>query len=348
MVQEIKVTPVPIAFNCRAKPQECDAFTIFEKACRVFIGHPLIRLGREYDPKALGACLVDPSCSETEWEEQTAGRSSRNFTRNRNFVARVTDGSIVVIPRPNLGVAFLARVVSPFEIVNNPSWAQDYLKLRAQQRLDRNDKVNHHIADVAQGWRVDRYRPIPLPRLPGWLKRSLFGRSTYNVLRPHPLDEGKTAYSVLHKILEGCHAPKMPWTLELDAIKKRLVDTLSNPYAFENLIVELLQLEHPNELWQHTGGPGDGGIDGLGSNKAGDVVGLMQAKYFAKTAPELGNLTTIRRRLRRYSAVLAPENPSEPTDGTCLLNLDWIACAVRRHWRRLPLAVTMRVGRGTD
>ena len=74
----------------------------------------------------------------------------------------------------------------------------------------------------------------------------------------------------------------------------------------------------------------------------------MQAKYYAKEAPELDNLTTVERPLRCYAAVFLPENPKAPTDGSRLLCLDWIASAVQRNWRRLPLALTMRIGEGTS
>ncbi|MDE0341652.1 MAG: hypothetical protein OXK82_00515 [Deltaproteobacteria bacterium] len=338
---------MPIAFYCRAKPQECDAFVIFDQARRVFIGYPLVRRGEAYDSRALSTCLVSPTCLQEEWEAHTAGRSKREFTRNRNFVPCVTKGSIVVIPRPSEGAAYVARVTGPFEIVNAPPWTQAYLKLRMQLGLDCDDDSCYHTGDVAQGWPVDEYRRIDLSRVPGWLRRSFLGRSTYNQLPPHPLDSQITAFQVLEEILEGSPRLEAPWTLELDAIKKRLVDALNNPCAFENLVVELLQLENPGELWHHTGGPGDGGIDGVGSNEAGEVVGLMQAKYYAKTAPDLGSLTTVGRRPRCYTAVFLPENPEGPTDGSRLLCLDWIASAVQRHWRRLPLALTMRIGEGT-
>ena len=55
---------MPIAFYCRAKPQECDAFTIFDEARRVFIGYPLVRQGEVYNSRALFACLVNPTCSQ--------------------------------------------------------------------------------------------------------------------------------------------------------------------------------------------------------------------------------------------------------------------------------------------
>ena len=339
---------MPIAFYCRAKPQECDAFTIFDEARRVFIGYPLVRQGEVYNSRALFACLVNPTCSQEEWEAQTAGRTNRNFARNRNFVPNVTNGSIVVIPRPSQGAAYVARVTGPFEILNAPPWGQAYLELRMQHGLNCDDDNCHHIGDVAQGWPVDEYRRIDLSRVPGWLRRSFLGRSTYNELPSHPLDAEITAFQVLEEILEGSHALEAPWSLELDVIKKRLLDALNNPCAFENLVVELLQLENPGEIWQHTGGPGDGGIDGVGTNDAGEVVALMQAKYYAKEAPELDNLTTVERPLRCYAAVFLPENPKAPTDGSRLLCLDWIASAVQRNWRRLPLALTMRIGEGTS
>ena len=333
---------MPIAFQCRAKPQRCDAFPIFEEARRVFIGYPLVRKDVAYDPQALQACLVDPRCADEEWTRQIIGRKHRSFTRNRNFIPSVTEGSIVVIPRPGQGAAHLGRIDGPFEIVNAPKWARAYLDLREHQGLDVED-ANQHVADVAQGWLVDKYRRIDLSRIPGWIRRSLLGRSTYNKLSPHPLERGRAAYDVLDGILAGEDPPPLTWSLDPQVVKRRLVDTLSNPCAFENLVVALLQLEHPYEIWNHSGGPGDGGIDGFASNGAGEVVAVMQAKYYAAKAPELGDLNA-ERPLRRYTAVLLPENPAVPTDGSCLLNLAWIADAVLRHRRRLPLAKTMRIG----
>lgn len=338
---------MPIAFQCRAKPQGCDAVTIFEEARRVFIGYPLVRQDVSYDSRALKACLVDPRCSDEEWRRETAGRENRSFTRNRNFIPSVTKGSIVVIPRPGQGVAYLGRIDGPFKIVNAPRWAQAYLDLRKHHGLDIDDNKNQHVADVAQGWRVDEYSRIDLSRIPGWIRRSLLGRSTYNKLSSHPLDLGLTSHDVLDGILAGLDTPPLTWSLDPQVVKRRLVDTLSNPSAFENLVVALLQLEYPHEIWNHCGGPGDGGIDGIGSSEAGKVVAVMQAKYYAAKPPALTD-PKADRPLRRYTAVLLPENPVVPTDESRLLNLAWITDAVLRHWERLPLAQTMRIGASTS
>ena len=334
-----------IAFFCRAKPQHCDAFSIFEQASRVFIGYPILRDGAEYDPTALRGCLVSPTCPEEQW--RAVPGKNRNHAKNRNFIREVDDawqdGAIVLVPRPSDGVVHLGRITSRFEIVNAPSWAQDYLDLRVAQRCYLNDAENHHIADVAQGWLVDGYRDVELSRIPGWLRRSTLGQSTYGVFRdPHPLDRTLTSYDVLMQLYDGMPVPARAWTLDTGEIKRRLTEDLT-PTSFEHLVVSLLQLEHPTETWQHTGGPGDGGIDGIGSGSRGGTVGLVQSKFFARRAPEFA-----RAGLRCYGSVLLPEHPIPPRDGTILLDLEWVARAVRRHWQRLPPALAMRVGKSPD
>ena len=335
----------PIAFFCRAKPQGADALRICKKAGRIFIGYPLLRKGETYNPGALGRCLVDPTCPDKEWAREIAGQSNaRSYNRNRNFIPLVTPGSIVVIPRPEQGAVYSGRIVGRFEIVDSPPWADAYLALRAEQQVYLEDEGNRHIADVAQGWPVNEYQRIDLSRLPGWLRHSMFGRSTFGQFQNHPTDkDGPTAHDVMAQLLDGRSITRVSLTLELDEIKRRLVDTLTAS-AFEHLVVSLLQLERPNEIWHQTGGPGDGGIDGLGSNEEGEVVGLMQAKLHAWSAPELSNLGHSDRQIERYAAVLVPERPVPPTDGTRYLDLEWIADAVRRHWRALPQARAMRVG----
>ena len=336
-----------IAWFNRAKPLGADAFEIFKQANRVFIGYPLGKKGGNFDPHALRSCLVNPDpsiCADNEWEcYKPNGQKGGMFTRNRNFIPGVTKGSIVAIPRAEDGAVYIGRIKGPFEIVNSPKWREDYLKLRECQGL--GDWQDTYIAEVAQGWLVDEYKRFPLSIIPGWMRRSMFGRSTFGKFEDyHPIDTSTTSWGVLNQILEGQYKVPTSWTLDLEEIKHRLVDTMT-ANAFEHLVVSLLQLEHPDEIWHQTGGPGDGGIDGLGSDENGDVVGLMQAKLYYDGQPlNLDNLAD-KQKLRRYAAILIPENPRPPTDGTVLLDLEWIARAVRRHWQALPQARTMRIGR---
>ena len=346
---------MPIAFYCRAKPQECEAFRIFQQARRVFLGWPLVREELAYDRRRLCACIVDPrSASDDEWEREAAGYSpaaQRQFSKNRNFVRRVEkhrqDGAIVLVPRPAEGLAYLARLTSPFEVVDAPWWGECYLRLRGicPSRFDHDDKENHHVADVTQGWRVDGgYHPVALSRIPGWIRCTLTGRATYGEFKhAHPLADGVTPYDRLAQVLDHVEPDRSPWTLDLDEIRWRLIDVMT-PAAFEHLVVSLLQLEHPAEVWQHTGGPGDGGIDGFGSDVQGQTVAVMQAKYSAESPPNFSELPEKRPSIRYYAAVFLPGARWKPAKGITLLDFDWTVKGVCRHWRSLPFAMTLRVG----
>ena len=342
-----------IAWFNRAKPLGKDALEIFKKASRVFIGYPLIREDVKFNPHALRSCLVNPDpsvCPDDEWKcYRQSGQIGSMQTKNREFIPCVTKGSIVAIPRTEEGAIYVGRISGPFEIVDSPNWEGDYQSLRGK------DWENDDIAQVAQGWSVDEYKSFPLLLLPVWMHQSIFGpgrQQTFGKFDDHPINNNTTAWGVLDQILEGQYKfpNKFPpsWTLDLDEIKSRLVDTMT-PNAFENLIVSLLQLEHPDEAWHQTGGPGDGGVDGLGIDANGVVVGLMQAKRYYSYLLNLGSLNlgnlTHQQSLRRYAAILLPENPTPLTDGrTELLDLEWIARAVLRHWQALPQACAMRVG----
>lgn len=342
-VQEKKV-----AWFNRAKPLGADAFEIFQQARRVFIGYPLIREDVNFDPNALCSCLVNPLiCPNDKWDYyKPSGRKGGMYSTNRNFIPSVKEGSIVVIPRSEEGAIYAGRISGPFEIINSPSWGGDYQSLRSRQGEDWQ-KDNKYIAQVAQGWPVaGGYKRFDLSLVPGWMRHSMFGQSTFGRFKDcHPLDANTTAWGVFDQILKGEYQVSTSWTCDLKEIKRRLVDTMT-ANAFENLIVSLLQLKYPDEIWHQTGGPGDGGIDGLGSDENGNVVGLMQAKlYDDGTQPlNLGNLGH-KVSLRRYAAILVQKKRNPPNDGTEFLDLERIARAVLRHWQALPQAHAMRIGR---
>ena len=337
---------IPIAFYCRAKPQGADAFEIFDNAERVFIGYPLLRKYSDgtdyiYDPQNLEECLVNPM-DDASWDVQISKhKKTQQFNKNRNFAQRVTKGSLAVIPRPELGAVYLAKVISEFEIVNAPAWSADYIKLRAKAKLDLEDASRRHIADVCQGWKVERYKRVDLSKLPAWLRRSLFGRTTFGIFKNHPLDRDITAFDCLDNIYKDRLVKPLNWTTEIDEVKNRLIENLT-ANSFEHLVVSLLQLEHPDEIWHQTGGPGDGGIDGLGSDIHGNALGIMQAKFYSEYAPILP--LKDEKSLRRYAAVLLPEHPKCCEKDTMLLDLNWTAEMVVKHSKKLPMATTMRVG----
>ena len=355
----------------RAKPQKCDALPIFKQASRIFLGYPLLKKGTPYTRQTLCTCLVNPlTCSEEEWRSAVQDERNRGtqamYARYRKLICKVEharrkEEAIAVIPRPSEGVAYVGRIEGPFEITCAPCWGEKYLDLREQNKLDRDDNGKHHIADVVQGWRVEKYCRIDLSCLPGWFRKNTMGRAAIQELQDHPLDSGVTAYQVLDQLLKAyagttraafaeqhyrarhhrATAPSRRWTLELDDIKMRLVDYL-NPSSLENLVVALLQLEHPEEVWQHTGGPGDGGIDGIAHNEAGYTVGLLQVKFSADRPPAFDKPDNDC--IQRYVAVLLPEKPDWQDDGAKHLCLNWITRRVKKHWKCLPQAQAMRVG----
>ena len=347
-----------IAFLSRAKPQGCDALEIFLENSRVFLGYPLPRPEAEYNPEALCTWMVNPAiCTEDEWDAAYGAyeHNSQMHTTTRNLIREVetaynNDGAIVVIPRQQMGCVFVGRISHPFEIVCSPNWGARYLEVRGQRGLNVDDQKQQHIADVAQGWQVtdghgqEGYRRVDLARLPGWLQSNLFGRTAIQRIKGHPLDQDISAYSVLQQILADQPMPQSNWTLDLNEIGRRLVESL-NPSSLEHLVVSLLQLEYPCESWRQIGGPGDGGVDGIGSNEIGETVGLLQVKY--RSANEIGEFGDQAGNddIRRYLAILLPHNPPPPPNPEItLLNHEWIVRAIQRHWRDLPQALSMRVG----
>ena len=343
------------AIHSRAKPQEIDVRAICIQNRRVFIGYPLRRMenGQELDfnPQNIQDCLVNPVCEEDEWNQQSANRDSkyiRRVTANRNLIfeidQQIEEGlmPIVVISRPQIGVAYIGHISGSFELVNNPAWGQQYLVDRENNGLG---YTADYLGDVVQSWPVDEFRQVDLSRIPPWIQRSFLGLSEWGRLQNHPLDNNLTAYQTLEEILDDNHYDPLEWTLDPDQIKMRLIDTLSTPCAFENLIVSLLQLEYPNQVWQHTGGPGDGGVDGIGSDDNGRVIGIMQAKLYSSYIPIPDGLNNPHNQINFYSAVLVEtaQNLQEPDDVT-YLNIDWISEKVAQHYCRLPLAQTIRVG----
>ncbi|MGO8301509.1 hypothetical protein ACC841_36605, partial [Rhizobium ruizarguesonis] len=70
-----------------------------------------------------------------------------------------------------------------FRLEDNPPCFDEYLALRKRQGLTEADgEDTWHAADVAQCWVVGDFRPIPVTRIPAWIRRSMLGRSTYGAI----------------------------------------------------------------------------------------------------------------------------------------------------------------------
>ena len=335
----------PIVFFSRCKPQDQDIIDLVLDEKRVFIGHPMARAGIAYDALNLAACMVNPSCPDDEWEmaRNALPRKFPQHTQNRNLIRQVGIGSIVLVPRPMRGVVYCGRIASDFELVDRPPWYARYMEMRGES----DSEETWHAADVSQSWQVNKFVPIALPRLPAWIRRSLFGRSTYGVI--HGDELMGDPHAAMTRIIDVEGFETRTWTLDVGIVERRMLEDLT-PTSFEHLMVSLLQLEHEGEAWTHAGGSGDGGVDGVGADSQGRVAGLLQCKWQYWGEPVLsdggvwgGRDTPFRHYLAclRYPAGCAPQ-------GIIFLNRPAIAGLVVKHHARLPQAFGMRVGPGVE
>lgn len=329
-----------VVFFSRCKPQKVDAIEIVLAERRIFIGYPMGRAGVEYNPRSLRSCTVDLACGDEEWAAAHA-RSDRNkqYNQNRNLVAEVGIGSIALVPRPDRGVIYCGKVISSFELEDSPEWYDRYMALRG----DMDSGETWHAADIGQCWRVDEFKPIPVPRVPAWIRRSLFGRSTYGVIRADEI--GGEPLEVFERLLLDDSFCPREWSLDIETIKARLLEDFT-PSAFEHLAVSLLQLEHPHEVWLQVGGSGDGGVDGVGIGANGRVSSLLQCKWqYWGGNPFAENIAwdSTGQMLKKYLAVLRCKDKVGPADCE-FLDIGRIAELVQKHHTRLPQAVSMRIG----
>jgi hypothetical protein len=328
-------------FFCRCRPQHADPIEIVVRERRVFIGWPAWRPGASQERDRMADEIVDFWCPDEEWNALYGGygEERRHYQGNRNFVRKVGPGSIALVPRPSLGVVYAGIVTRRFEIEKDPPWADEYLALRRAGGLDTAHEA-HHVADVGQCCVVDELRPISFPLFPAWIRRSLLGRSTYGLIAPMP-ERGLHPSPVVKHLIENPTRAVREWTSDPGEVADRLVDMVG-PTTFEHLCVALLQLEHPDEIWLHVGGSGDGGVDGVGADANGRTVAILQCKWGYWGEPVFQEAMSNGVPARRILASLLHGTP-RPPDEIEFLGLDQVAGLVLKHAGRLPIAVTLRV-----
>ncbi|MBC7283901.1 restriction endonuclease [Hoeflea sp.] len=264
-------------------------------------------------------------------------------------------------PRPSKGVIYCGVVEGEFELIDNPSkeeWFKTWEKCWEERwgtppyedstrKISQKDKADLKDAwmagEIAQTWRVDKFREIQAAQVPVWIRRSLFGRSTYGIVKDQ---FGLNPYQAMFEILREnfCFEPRS-WTKSPAEIQQRLLTDFT-PSAFEHLVVALLQLEHPDEIWTHVGGSGDGGVDGMGSDSNGKTIGLLQCKWiYSGEKLELADVWRgAEKGPRRFLASIHHRDDQRGPDGFEFLNKDKIAELLIKHAAKLPQAVTLRVG----
>lgn len=194
---------------------------------------------------------------------------------NENLAKKVGEDSIVIIPRLDIGICYIAKV-KEFELNDNPSWIENYLDLREKQGSGITDKKSH-VGDVVQCWPIKgKIKEVPFPIIPRWISQSLLNRSTAGII--YDSIDGTSAYDVMLSIYNNKYKSDLRKTKNIDVISKRMIDWIT-PTILEHICCELLQLEHPKEHWFHVGGTGDCGVDGLGYDQHMKLTGILQCKW---------------------------------------------------------------------
>ena len=339
--------PAPIVFFCRCRPQNSDAIEIALETNRVFIGYPAWRKGKFELDHSFHSAIVNLGATQQDNDVVAAELSvswRRQIAVNRNLVREAGNGSIVLLPRPARGLVYAGRTVG-FELVDEPPWGERYLSLRKEQGLEVKPRGSH-LADVVQGWKVEKWHSVPFPAIPVWIRASLFGRSTIGRIKPIRLPGLELDPLVeLDRVIKNPARVWPPRTSDVEEIAKRLV-TYIGPNSFEHLVVALLQLERPEEMWSHIAGSGDGGVDGIGANRDGRVVGLLQCKWrYDGSKLDFENSTEeTDPNIKRYVASLLHPADLAEVRSTILLDRLSIARLVLKHVDKLPWAQSMQIG----
>lgn len=258
----------------------------------------------------------------------------------------VEPGSIVLVPRVGAGVCYVAEISSRFELVDRPTWADTYLKLRSDHGLKTEPEMSH-VGDIVQSWPVVEWRTLVFPALPRWISYRLLSRNTVGVI--NDLSQPKVrALETVRDLMElPAGAQYLPFQDGQD-LEQALLTWLSLT-SFEHLVVDLLRLEAAHDVhWHHVGGSGDGGADGIAVDTEGRVRGVLQCKWHYDGQPSaLGKAICERsgEDVQVVVAILHGQQDARPIGPIFTFwNRNRIAELVRRHAANLPIARTLQVG----
>jgi len=340
-----------VLFYSRCKPYGVDLQQVAIDHRCVFFGHFLDRGEAPYLAEDPSSFLVPPDADDAEWtryHRESKGNRSVQSQNRRLARERVGPGSIAMVPWPSRGFIYCGRVSGPFRVSYCAARYADAEAAFVAKGYD-CDEIRAS-GEIAQGWEVDRWVALPIPLVPAWIRRSLFGRSTYGVVAANA-DAPETPLKTIDRLMRRWEAGEgfepRAWTTDLAEVRRRLRESVT-PGLFEGLIVALLQLEEPEVSWLGVGGSGDGGIDGLAADDDGNVVALLQCKWawagesVLTESPIWAGQTKPTRKVFAHMA----GRTDRPAGIDQSLALDEIARLVLKHSGRLPLAITLRIGPG--
>lgn len=312
------------------------------------------REGRAYVREYPQSFIISPDAPEEEWRSPQADPKGNQAAQNgnRRLVREVVPGSIVIVPRPQDGLIYCGRIGGPFRVnFTEDRMADAEAAFRQLGALSEEHTCESIFAsgEVAQGWDIQGdWAPIPVQIVPAWVRRSVFGRSTYGVVdRDNRFgDPVKAMNALIDRVASGANFKPLCVTRDPSVVAQRLKDAVT-PNLLEGLVVSLLQLEEPKRAWIGVGGSGDGGVDGIGSDESGDVVGLLQCKWAwdgKEVFPSKNLWRSHGKAIELYLAFFYPPTRFLEPEATKTMDLQHIAKLVLKHSARLPFARTIRVG----
>lgn len=187
--------------------QGCDAVDLVLRERRVFFGYPPLRYDIELRRGHLRKAVVDLMCPDEEWKAYYAKyRHYDAVNQLRNLVRKIGCGDVALVPRPGDGVVHVGIVVRPFELVDDPPWGDDYLRMRADQghAVEDCEDEMEYILDVAQCCTVDAFRTIPIGRIPEWISRQLQRQASFGRIYGQPR-WGLAPHPALIDLIAGQH-----------------------------------------------------------------------------------------------------------------------------------------------
>lgn len=335
------------AIYMKCRPNGVDLMPIVRKYRRVFIGYPAWLQDPEWNPRDLSKALVriddDDTFARALLHEECRARGYKSrITRNRHLAKSLGRDSIVVIPRLEDGVCYLGRLAGPFEFVSDPSeWACDFEDLCERKRGVRNE---YQLAEAVQSWSLtEEPRSIPFSLMPKWL--ALLKRDAIGSIPDRP-DGGRRAIDELNDLYEGRTISDLSATSDIEIVEARLMDWVGDR-QLEHLVVEILQCEHPNQRWWHTGGPGDGGADAIATTLRGEVIATLQCKWqYSGPIAELAGAGLSdhfkSEPVHRYIAVLHDSKIETTSDANItFFGRRSLAELLLKHRNRIPFAQTI-------
>jgi len=233
-----------ICFFAKCRPQDADIIEYVRKYKRVFIGYPVYK-DTDFNKHHSKSWLYDLSTIKSEEElNKIINNKKSKITYDQNYRSHVTNNyhlihsiakdSIVLIPRPGSGICYMGKV-EKFELVENPDWADDYIKQRKEQKLECAD-ISLHIADVVQTWKIHGdLKPVPFPIIPQWISGQFHRRQQIGII--HDAYDNLSAYETLGKIWAGTYRRSRTPTNDPDKLKYRMLESISTN-SFEQLCCE--------------------------------------------------------------------------------------------------------------